>query len=91
MIELTKQDYGCYELVDDTTGSAIFYQSDWDRPQVAILFGWTPCPFCRSTDGSISCKHRTASAMINSATNFLDKNDGAILEHASITNGMLSL
>lgn len=89
-IELQQAEFGCYLIVDQQTGDDILYQSDWDRPSLASMFGWEPCPFCRSTDGTVDCEHRTASAMILSATNYLDNHDGEISDHYSIENGILS-
>jgi hypothetical protein len=75
-IRLASTDYGMYLLVNVETGQDILIQTDWDRPGIASSFGWEPCPFCRLTDGTIDCKHRSASAMIQSATNFLDNHIG---------------
>ncbi len=90
-IELVKAQFGYYRIVDTRDGGEeALYISDWDRPSLASMFGWEPCPFCRETDGTIDCKHRTASAMILSATNYLDNHDGEISDHYSIENGILS-
>lgn len=62
------------------TGRDFLVQIDFDRCGIASDFGWVPCPFCSSTDGTVDCKHRKVGAMIQSATNFLDDNIGNIAE-----------
>ena len=89
-ISLEQTDFGCYLIIDEDTGDDILYQSDWDRPALASMFGWEPCPFCRATDGTVDCEHRHASAMIQSAGNFLDNHEGEISEHYWIENGILT-
>ena len=81
-LELSQDQYGNYILtrIGYTPDQQVMFQSDYDRPVIAGLFGWIPCPFCRSTDGTIDCKHRSTSSMIQSATNYLDKMDGNITE-----------
>ena len=59
-------------------GRTVLIQTDWDYPGFAITFGWDPCEECtepchRTTDGTVDCKARTASEMIQEAGNFLDE------------------
>jgi len=60
-----------YVLIHDD-GTEQYIQSDWDYPGVASLFGWVACE-CGCTDGTIDCKHKTASDMMQSAQNYLDE------------------
>jgi hypothetical protein len=48
-------------------------QTDWDYPGIATTFGWVACPHCNETDGTVNCKHRTASEMIARAQGYLDE------------------
>jgi hypothetical protein len=68
-------DCGCRKL----KSADILIQSDWDYPGVASIFGWVACE-CGTTDGTISCAHKTASEMILDAQEFLDHNIGRTTE-----------
>jgi hypothetical protein len=69
-----------YFLHDEISGKNVIIDTDYDYPGLASNFGWTPCPFCRETDGTVDCKHRTAGAMMQSAQSFLDKHIGETAE-----------
>ena len=79
MIRLDETD-GCYLVVNVETGEDRLIQVDYDFPGVASTFGWVPCSKCRETDGTIDCKHRTASAMIAEAREYLDDHIGEEVE-----------
>jgi hypothetical protein len=70
-----------WDTRDDTTTRLV--SVDWDHPGLAQSFGWQPCD-CGCTDGTVDCDHKTASAMIEDAGNFLDSlnhaNDSAYIE-----------
>jgi len=59
----------CFEVVA-SNGQSDFIQSDWDYPSTASLFGFVPCD-CGSTDGTVDCKHKTATQMISAAYDYL--------------------
>lgn len=63
-----------------STGRSLMIYTDFDYPAIAGDFGWIPCPFCQSTDGTVDCKHRNTSAMIQSAEHFLYNHIGEIAE-----------
>jgi len=69
-VTLTRPHTGCFELVA-SDGQTLFIQSDWDYPSIASNFGFVPCDRCNATDGTVNCKHRTASEMISAAYDFL--------------------
>ncbi len=82
MIRLENSDHGMLLLVNvEKPTENMLIQTDRDYPGIASNFGWVPCPFCRSTDGTVDCRHRTASAMIHSARNFLDTHIGQEVEN----------
>jgi len=66
--------YGTLEIVDGDEETT-FIQSDWDYPSVASAMGWQACP-CGGTDGTVDCEHRTASAMIADAFDFIEAHEG---------------
>jgi len=55
-----------YDEYDDTMTFAV--QIDSDLSGVATCFGWTPC----ETDGTVDCSHKTASAMIADARQYIE-------------------
>lgn len=73
-ITLESGDCGMYLLVADD-GEEILIQTDWDFPGIASSFGWCPC-HCGATDGTVDCPHKTASAMISEAAEYLDDHIG---------------
>ena len=73
-ITLESGDCGTYLLVADD-GEEILIQTDWDFPGIASTFGWSPC-HCGATDGTVDCPHKTASAMISEAAQYLDDHVG---------------
>jgi hypothetical protein len=77
-ITLQNGDFGTYLLVADD-GEDILIQTDWDFPGVASTFGWRPC-HCGTTDGTVDCPHKTASAMIAEAAEYLDDHVGESVE-----------
>ncbi|MEK7994524.1 MAG: hypothetical protein AAB403_12035 [Planctomycetota bacterium] len=62
-------------LLRAPNGQSILIQTDYDFPGVASSFGWCAC-HCGETDGTVDCPHRTASAMIAAAREFLDDKIG---------------
>jgi hypothetical protein len=64
--------YGAYIIGNDKDDRTLLIQSDWDYPGIASSFGWIPYEECRNTDGTVDCKHHTASGMIASAAEYLD-------------------
>ena len=50
-------------------------QSDWDFPGVASRTGFVSCE-CGATDGTVDCKHHTASHMISAAYDWLAERNG---------------
>jgi len=73
-ITLERGQFGDFEIVS-TTGQSTLITLDWDYPGIASTFGWSPCD-CGDTDGTVDCDHRTASEMIESATEYLDDHIG---------------
>lgn len=67
---ITADKYGNYTLTNEN-GKNIYYQTDWDFPALAQMFGYVPCNEC-GTDGTIDCEHKTATQMIREAQEFLD-------------------
>jgi hypothetical protein len=63
-------------LVDNDTGDEQIVQTDWEFPGLASTFGWVPCKKCRATDGTVDCKHKTASQMISEAYDYLMAHQG---------------
>ena len=59
------------------TRETMDFQIDWDYPRLASMFGnhKVICD-CGNTDGTVDCSHKTASAMINEATEWLYDNIG---------------
>jgi hypothetical protein len=52
-----------------------FIQSDWEYAPLACSLGWAPCE-CGATDGTVDCAHRTTSAMLAEAYDYLAERDG---------------
>ena len=77
-ITLEDGDFGTYLLIAED-GRDILIQTDWDYPGIASSFGWQACP-CGFTDGTVDCKHKTASEMIENAGNFLNDHIGDTIE-----------
>lgn len=73
IITLHRGDYGTL-LIRAEDGQELV-QTDWDFPGIASTFGWQPCP-CGRTDGTVDCPHRTASAMIAEAREYLKEHVG---------------
>ena len=47
--------------------STTLVQTDWDFPGVASRMGFVPCD-CDATDGTVDCRHHTATEMISAAS-----------------------
>jgi hypothetical protein len=47
----------------------VLVQSDWDFPGVASRIGLAPCD-CGRTDGTVDCRHKTATEMISAAYDY---------------------
>ncbi len=58
----------------------LFIQSDYDYPGIASSFGWQPFCKCKDTDGTISCKHKSATEHISDAYQYLCDNIGKKVE-----------
>lgn len=83
----------CVKLVAEDGTSALF-QTDWDWPSLASLFGWSTdhsfadkengeaCLGSGFTDGTIDCPQckKSASSFIQSAREYLDEKDGEEIE-----------
>ena len=48
----------------------VLIQSDWDFPGIASNLGYVPCE-CGTTDGTVSCDHKTVGQMIEEANDFI--------------------
>lgn len=70
---------GCLAVIVNEENECILVQSDWDWPGIASTFGWVPCP-CGETDGTIDCKHRKASEMIQEAGRWIQDHYGEVVE-----------
>jgi len=79
-INLQPGDCGTYLLVADD-GREALVQTDWDFPGVASTFGWVPCE-CGHTDGTVDCRHKTASKMIAEAAEYLGDHVGDSVDGA---------
>ena len=66
--EAGEEHYNWNTRDDDNT---LLIQTDWDWPGLASSFGWVACE-CGHTDGTVDCKHHTATDMIADAGEFLD-------------------
>jgi hypothetical protein len=79
MLTLEYSNFNYFMLVSDN-GKSTLIQTDWDYPGIAKMFGWVPCEKCNETDGTIDCKHKTASQMIYEASEYLDSKIGESIE-----------
>ena len=80
MITLEEGNFGWdYIIRNLETDETVLIQTDWDYPGATSSFGWVACE-CGLTDGTIDCKHKKASDMIESAGNFLDEHIGDEIE-----------
>ena len=64
----------------------ILIQSDWDFPGTASTFGWQAC-WCRATDGTVACAHRSQSAMIAEAWDYLTHHIGTTVDDPGYFSG----
>lgn len=79
-VVLKRGDFGTY-LVEAADGSqSLLMQVDYDYPCLASHMGKIPCEECSETDGTVDCKHKTASQMIGEARDFLDDHIGEVFE-----------
>ena len=53
----------------------VLIQTDWDYPGVASSMGFEPCD-CGTTDGTVDCDHKTATAMISDAYDHVRAHEG---------------
>jgi hypothetical protein len=78
---------GCPGEIVNDDGRTVLLQTDWDYPGVASTFGWdirdvldNPCDH-NGTDGTVDCECGvTASEFIAAARQWLDDNDGAVMD-----------
>ena len=73
-------DYIIYQV--DNEDNTVLIQTDWDYPGLASTFGWeNPCK-CGESDGTVDCKKckLTTSEMITSASQYLDDNEGKVVD-----------
>jgi hypothetical protein len=73
-IALQEGDIHTFLIIADN-GRSLLVQNDWELPNLASTFGWSPCS-CGATDGTIDCDHRTAGEMIAEAGDFLRAHTG---------------
>jgi len=66
-------------LLDENKEPSILVQTDWEYPAFASDLGWSPCD-CGDTDGTVDCKHKTASQMICEAKQVLLDACGTVVE-----------
>lgn len=78
-ITLQSGDFGWDYVIEAEDGRDVLIQTDWDYPGTASTFGFVPCD-CGETDGTIDCKHKTASDMIAAAAEYLDDHIGDTVE-----------
>jgi hypothetical protein len=77
-ITLESGEFGTY-LLKAEDGQDVLIQTDYDFPGIASSFGWVSCK-CGFTDGTVDCKHKTASEMIEDAGKYLDDHIGDTIE-----------
>lgn len=70
-----------------STQPNILIQTDWEYPATASTFGWIPCS-CGQTDGTVNCKHKTASEMISEAGEYLDEHIGDVVDDPGYFDGV---
>lgn len=80
-ITLEEGQFGWDYLVVHDDGRDLLIQSDWEYPDLAMTFGWSPCARCRktchgATDGTLDCERRRAGQHIASAQAYLDAHFG---------------
>ena len=59
----------------DDPRDTVLVQTDWDYPGVASRMGLVPCD-CGATDRTVDCPHKTATAMITAAYDYIRDRDG---------------
>jgi hypothetical protein len=60
---------GTWDMRDDENTRLV--DSDWNYPSLASHFGWIPCKYGCGTDGTVTCRHFTASQMMESAYDYM--------------------
>ena len=78
-LDACADDVPCGFKVIAEDGREAIFQSDWDFPSLASTFGYCPCE-CGRTDGTVDCKHKTATQMISEAYDFILDHDGEEVE-----------
>lgn len=85
----------CCVKLEDSQGRSVLFQTDWDWPSVASLFGWSTehefkgkqgaeaCLGSGFTDGTVDCPQcgYKAGQFIASAREWLDDHDGETCEN----------
>lgn len=90
ILDSTPNAPGCYAILSEDEKESILVQVDYDFPGLANSFGWDMTELqhegenCRhsGTDGTVVCPEcgMTAGAFISAAAEWLDSNDGAMVE-----------
>lgn len=65
-----------FNVLNTEDNTTLDFQTDWDFPRLAAMFGGDSICGCGNTDGTVDCPHATASAMITEATEWLYDNIG---------------
>lgn len=71
------EQYSIGYLLRFEDGETRLFQTDWDFPGLASLFGWAPCD-CGMTDGTVDCPHKTVDQMLGEAQEYLDAHVGDV-------------
>jgi len=73
--------YGHYRVIDQTTGKDLYFQVDYEFPDLARDFGWNGKILPKSQLRAVNIKDNdTTGAAIYSAIKYLDDNEGKVVE-----------
>ena len=75
----------CVKVLNEDKSDSVLFQTDWDWPSLASVFGWSSCK-CGETDGTVGCAHKTAGEMISEAREYIDAHDGETAEDPGYFN-----
>ncbi len=73
-------DEGNYDTRDEQR--TVLFDSDWDFPSLAGLYGYVPCE-CGGSDGTVPCCGKSVDQMMIEATDMLDQNCGVVIDSVS--------
>ena len=65
-----------FNVRNTENNTTLDFQTDWDYPCLADMFGANVICDCGATDGTVDCPHKTASDMITEAGEWLFYNVG---------------